>query len=155
MNACDEVNHGGERYVVSTIDQTVIVPDHVGHLLLSVAAGATRIELPEDPEPDGFARVRHVADPDAKQNPPASATLGPPVSQVPSQQWPMVNFDASGRLPTFGLSSGVSLVGGQAGVVRPLKWASFGLWQSRRSSAWGRERSLGSRCWSCPLRAKA
>ena len=59
MNACDEVNHGGERY--------------------------------------GFARVRHVADPDAKQNPPASATLGPPVSQVPSQQWPMVNFDASGR----------------------------------------------------------
>ena len=97
MNACDEVNHGGERYVVSNIDQTVIVPDHVGHLLLSVAAGATRIELPEDPEPDGFARVRHVADPDAKQNPPASATLGPPVSQVPSQQWPMVNFDASGR----------------------------------------------------------
>ena len=51
----------------------------------------------EDPEPDGFARVRHVADPDAKQNPPASATLGPPVSQVPSQQWPMVNFDALGR----------------------------------------------------------
>jgi len=97
MNACDEVNHGGERYVVSNIDQTVIVPDHVGHLLLSVAAGATRIELPEDPEPDGFARVRHVADPDAKQNPPASATLGPPVSQVPSQQWLMVNFDASGR----------------------------------------------------------
>ena len=40
MKACDEVNHGGERY--------------------------------------GFARVRHVADPDAKQNPPASATLGPP-----------------------------------------------------------------------------
>ena len=70
MNACDEVNHGGERFVVSNIDQTVIVPDHVGHLLLSVAAGATRIELPEDPEPDGFARVRHVADPDAKQNPP-------------------------------------------------------------------------------------
>ena len=35
MNACDEVNHGGERYVVSNIDQTVIVPDHVGHLLLS------------------------------------------------------------------------------------------------------------------------
>ena len=57
MNACDEVNHGGERY--------------------------------------GFARVRHVADSDAKQNPPASATLGPPVSQVPSLQWPMVNFDAS------------------------------------------------------------
>jgi len=60
-------------------------------------ARETRIELPEDPEPDGFARVRHVADPDAKQNRPASATLGPPVSQVPSQQWPMVNFDASGR----------------------------------------------------------
>ena len=94
--------HGGERYVVSNIDQTVIVPDHVGHLLLSVAAGATRIELPEDPEPDGFARVRHVADPDAKQNPPASATLGPPVSQVPSQQWPMVDFDASGRKRLYG-----------------------------------------------------
>ena len=59
------------------------------------------IELPEDPEPDGFARVRHVADPDAKQNPPASATLGPPVSQVPSQQWPMVDFDASGRKLSF------------------------------------------------------
>ena len=44
MNACYEVNDGGERYVVSNIDQTVIVPDHVGHLLLSVAAGATRIE---------------------------------------------------------------------------------------------------------------
>jgi hypothetical protein len=58
MNACDEVNRGGERY--------------------------------------GFARVCHVADPNAKQNPPASATLGPPVSQVPSQQWPVVNFDTSG-----------------------------------------------------------
>jgi len=34
MNACDEVNHGGERYVVSNIDQTVIAPDHVGHLPL-------------------------------------------------------------------------------------------------------------------------
>jgi hypothetical protein len=44
MNACDEVNHGGERY--------------------------------------GFARVCHVADPDAKQNPPASATLGPPSFSV-------------------------------------------------------------------------
>ena len=116
MNACDEVNHGGERYVVSTIDQTVIVPDHVGHLLLSVAAGATRIELPEDPEPDGFARVRHVADPDAKQNPPASATLGPPVSQVPSQQWPMVNFDASGRLRTIASARNTSPAGGLAEV---------------------------------------
>jgi len=76
MNQCDEVN---------PFDGEVEVPDHVGHLLLSVAAGATRIELPEDPEPDGFARVRNVADPDAKQNPPASPTLGPPVSQVPSQ----------------------------------------------------------------------
>ena len=114
MNACDEVNHGGERYVVSNIDQTVIVPDHVGHLLLSVAAGATRIELPEDPEPDGFARVRHVADPDAKQNPPASATLGPPVSQVPSQQWPMVNFDASGRLQTIGAKMASSAIEGAA-----------------------------------------
>ncbi|MGB7917160.1 MAG: hypothetical protein WCF79_17985 [Rhodomicrobium sp.] len=117
MNACDEVNHGGERYVVSNIDQTVIVPDHVGHFLLSVAAGATRIEFPEDPEPDGFARVRHVADPDAKQNPPASATLGPPVSQVPSQQWPMVNFDASGRMRIFVLLTGMSLPGGQAGMM--------------------------------------
>ena len=25
MIGCDEVNHGGERYVVSNIDQTVIV----------------------------------------------------------------------------------------------------------------------------------
>jgi|SRR5208337_947594 len=116
MNACDEVNHGGERYVVSNIDQTVIVPDHVGHLLISVAAGATRIELPEDPEPDGFARVRHVADPDAKQNPPASATLGLPVSQVPSQQWPMVDFDASGRLRTLPFARDVSPAEGLAEV---------------------------------------
>ena len=60
MNQCDEVN---------PFDGEVEVPDHVGHLLLSVAAGATRIELPEDPEPHGFARVRNVADPDAKQYP--------------------------------------------------------------------------------------
>src|SRR5271166_299125 len=104
----------GERYVVSNIDQTVIVPDHVGHLLLSVAAGATRIELPEDPEPDGFARVRHVADPDAKQNPPASPTLGPPVSQVPSQQWPMVNFDASGRKRPYVIAKACDAIGGAA-----------------------------------------
>ena len=45
MNACDEVNHGGERYVVSNIDQMVIVPDHVGHLLLSVAAGTAPEKL--------------------------------------------------------------------------------------------------------------
>jgi len=38
MNQCDEVN---------PFDGEVEVPDHVGHLLLSVAAGATRIELPE------------------------------------------------------------------------------------------------------------
>ena len=119
MNACDEVNHGGERYVVSNIDQTVIVPDHVGHLLLSVAAGATRIDLPEDPEPDGFARVRHVADPDAKQNPPASATLGPPVSQVPSQQWPMVDFDASGRKLLFKLVEPCDAIGSAADSLPP------------------------------------
>jgi len=115
MNACDEVNLGGERYVVSNIDQTVIVPDHVG--ISCVAAGATRIELPEDPEPDGFARVRHVADPDAKQNPPASPTLGLPVSQVPSQQWPMVDFDASGRVRTFYFLISSSVAGDKAGMV--------------------------------------
>ena len=49
MNACDDVNYHDTRYVVSNIDQTVTVPDHVDYSLLSVSAGGVRIDLPDAP----------------------------------------------------------------------------------------------------------
>jgi hypothetical protein len=47
LGPSDEVNHCGDRYVVSNVDQTCEVPDYVGHILLRVGAGATRIDTPD------------------------------------------------------------------------------------------------------------
>ncbi len=54
MNNCDEVNHDGVRYPVSNSHHgigmnEVEVPEHVARVLLSVSAGAVRVE--DDPEP--------------------------------------------------------------------------------------------------------
>lgn len=65
MNFCDEVNHGGVRYPVSNVDQTVEVPAHVAAVLLSVGAGATLAEPAEIVEPEGVAVFKDVSDPGA------------------------------------------------------------------------------------------
>ena len=56
MNNCDEVSHDGVRYPVSNSGRhlgvnEVVVPDHVGHVLLRVSAGAVRVEDDSEPEP--------------------------------------------------------------------------------------------------------
>ena len=56
----DSIGHGGVEYVVNNHTWQVEVPDHVGHVLLATGAGAVRIDLPEEPEPQGFVRVRHI-----------------------------------------------------------------------------------------------
>ena len=54
---CDSVTHGPNGYVVSNIDQTVEVPDHVGFCLLATGAGAVRIDAATEPE--DFVAMRH------------------------------------------------------------------------------------------------
>ena len=56
MNACDEVNHGGERFPVSNSGRhlgvgEVEVPKHVADVLLAVSAGAELIQDEPPPSP--------------------------------------------------------------------------------------------------------
>ena len=66
MNACDDVNHHGTRYVVNPFTGEAEVPDHVGDVQLRVSAGATRLDLPEQPEPEGKAVMQHISDPEGR-----------------------------------------------------------------------------------------
>ena len=68
-----------------TSDQTVIVPDHVGHLLLSVAAGATLAS----PASAMWRTLMLSRIPRLQQHLDLQF-----LRCVPSQQWPLVNFDA-------------------------------------------------------------
>ena len=52
---CDEIGHGPNKYIVSNVDWTVTVPDHVGVTLLSTSAGAVRLD--DDSEPEDFVAM--------------------------------------------------------------------------------------------------
>jgi len=51
----DEIGHGPNKYVVSNVDWTVDVPDHVGVVLLATGAGAVRLD--DDDAPEDFVAM--------------------------------------------------------------------------------------------------
>jgi len=53
----DSVCHGPNEYRVSNVDWTVDVPDFVGAVLLTTAAGAVRLD--DDEAPEDFVVMAH------------------------------------------------------------------------------------------------
>ncbi len=58
---CEDIGHGPNKYIVSNVDWTTEVPDHVGAIMLATSTGATRLDT--DAEPEDFVCMVHPRNP--------------------------------------------------------------------------------------------